>query len=437
MSFPTKENIATVMSGFEEFFERMKKAQAFNLQEFVDFMEPKFEAAVYRETSQLTSGNVLILTEGGGGDFISSTGAIREIRRLYPDACISLTAHPRTLELAEFCPYVDEVIFDHQNFPSPDISEIYKLNLQTAPKLLERRFDICFAFALHANTPLLMYMSGAKVRVTSFNNPNLYDVKNPNKPIGLLMRLATHLFPCSLYGGHYADDNFAILENMLHLPITNRKLEVWYTPLDLSIAKTHLKNATKPLYALCMGGSGQTKHYPPEKYARLLEMILSKEPTATFVILGGGEADLKSAAIIKEVAPNLYEKNIIDLTNKFGFRRSGALFSLCNMYIGNDTGNMLIATAAGCPVLSPNCFAADFPIYNTDIPRTFYPYGVPSVIVQPEHGLPECKNFHHPYGCAANFPHCITQIEPKTLFKGFKLLKERIAKKINEPLYIS
>ena len=66
MSEPTKENIVTVMSGFEEFFEHMNQTQSFNLQEFVDFMEPKFEAAGYRETSHMTSSNVLILTRCEG-----------------------------------------------------------------------------------------------------------------------------------------------------------------------------------------------------------------------------------------------------------------------------------------------------------------------------------------------------------------------------------
>ena len=62
-----------------------------------------------------------------------------------------------------------------------------------------------------------------------------------------------------------------------------------------------------------MGGAGGLrKCYPPEKYAKLLEMILRKEPTSTFVILGGGQADVDSATTIKKVAPKIYENNIID-----------------------------------------------------------------------------------------------------------------------------
>ena len=49
MSEPTKENIATVTDGLENFFEHMIKTQSFNLEEFVNFMEPRFETAGYRE----------------------------------------------------------------------------------------------------------------------------------------------------------------------------------------------------------------------------------------------------------------------------------------------------------------------------------------------------------------------------------------------------
>lgn len=433
-----KENVSAVVNGLAKFFDHMIQTGSFNLNEFVNFMEPIFKAEGYRDADKNIRGrNILILTEGGAGDFISTTGAIRELRRLYPDARITLSVHPRTQNLAECCPYVDELLFDPQDAPSQNIFEIYKLNLRTVANLLEQRIDICFAFAIHPNTPLLAYMSGARIRMMVVNHEISKRVLNKNFPIAHLIRLATHLFPCSIHGGHHVDDAFAMLENLLHLPIVNRKLEIWYTPADVAVAKSLINKASAPLYALCMGGSGQNKHYPPEKYARLLEMILREEPTATFVILGGGKADLKSAEAIKTIAPQIYANNIVDLTGKITFRQSAAILSFCDMYIGNDNGAMHIAAAMNCPVLEPNCFSADLPLHSTDIPQCWYPYGVPSVVVKPKHALPECKNPpRYSFGCKALFPHCITQIEPETLLKGFHMLKERVAEKITEPLYI-
>ena len=380
------------------------------------------------------------MTEAGVGDFVLTSGAIREVRRIYPDAHITLLVRPASFNLAETCPYVNEVIVDYQNLYPMTLPEFYKINLQTASLLLERRFDICFTFAVHMpKTFLLMYMSGARIRLTAIEEESFEEFNKINNLGTLFMRLATNLFPCSDYGWNVADRFFAVLEHMLHLPITNRKLEIWYTPADISFAKALIKNISSPIYALAMGGSGQQKHYPPEKYARLLEMIIREESTAMFIILGGGQNDLKSAEIIKKVAPKIYEKHIIDLTNKISYRQSAAVLSFCDMYIGNDTGTMHVATTFNLPVLSVNCFPADIKILNTDTPSIFCPYNVPSVIVQPKKALPECKNskVHHAYGCGRyDTPHCITQIEPKTIFKGFHLLKKRAAEKINEPMYI-
>ena len=60
MSNPTKENIATVMNGFAEFFNHMIKANDFNLQEFVSLMEPRFKAAGYRDAKPMRWGGAAI-----------------------------------------------------------------------------------------------------------------------------------------------------------------------------------------------------------------------------------------------------------------------------------------------------------------------------------------------------------------------------------------
>ena len=458
MSVPTKEEISVVMKGFEDFYnDNIKSQQELDVKTFLDFTEPKFVEAGYREKiypalRNTTEGNILILTDLGVGDFIVTTGAIREVRRIYPGAHITLVCYTQPSNFAEVCPYVDELIlydtFDDivpsqkssSDILNTDVIKFYKWNMRITPKLLERRFDVGFIFAWHGNMELLMYMSGARIRVSSMYWKNFNDPERIKKTalFDYFKFLATHWAPYDDFHCHTVDKNFALLETLLHTSISNRKLEIWYTPYDVSIAKSHLENIADPVYALNMGGSSKEKHYPPEKYAKFLEMIIKEEPTATFVILGGGNEDLKSAEIIKRTAPELYEKNIIDLTNKLTFRQSAALLSFCKMYIGNDTGTMHVAATVGCPVLEPNCFAADFKMRNIDAPIRWAPYDVPSVIIQPKHALAECKNKPHSgHGCKAEIPHCIKQIELETLLRGFHLLKLCVKAKNNKPVYIS
>lgn len=443
-----EKNISAVMEAFKEFRDKnfTEPESVLDIKVFTDFMEPKFAEAGYRENfdpspAKTKDANILILTDLGVGDFMVSTGAIREVRRIYPEAHITLVSYKKPFSFAEVCPYVDEVILcDKYTSKFP---RMYNLVMETAEKLLERCFDLCFSFSIHAFTNLLTYMSGAKIRLISIYQRNLNRAKaDAIRKSNLLVYsklLATHLIPYGDTRCHMADRFFLLPEETLRAPISNRKLEAWYTFRDFSVALESLGNVSGSLYSLCMGGVWGRVHYPPEKYARLLELIAEEDPSARFVILGGGDKDLESAEVLKTASPELYEKKVTNLVNKLTYRQTAAAMSFCKIHIGNDTGTSHVAAGVNCPVLSPNCFAANFKMRNTDAPGRWAPYAVPSVIVFPERALDECNS--EPYGghgCKIKeVPHCITQIAPETLFKGFHLLIQRAAEKINEPLYIS
>ena len=436
-----KVDINRIIAAYDFCLRRLIEDKKFIVRDFIAFMEQNFSAAGYRTPPKVgEQQNILIIHDAGIGDFVLHSGAIREIRRLYPTAHITLVVNSGSVPLAESCPYIDKIVTFENG--QPDFAKMFQSMIRMATKILTRRIDICFAFVHRAWTPFLVYMSGARIRIAhnvkEIDDAYLFSRKNP-----LLQSLdffATDFVPMFINGSHMVDANFSPLDTLMKIPVANRELEVWYTPLDLAVAKEFLKTARQPIYALSMGGIEFMKHYPPELYAELLKMILAEESTATFVIVGGGKADLNSAQILrKTLGEEIFSTNIIDLTNRITFRQTAAILSLCDMYIGNDTGAMHIAAACKCPVLEPNCFAADLPKNNLDYVRLFSPYRVPSVVVQPKTALDGCK-VTEPYdsmGCRVNKPHCITQIAPQTLFNGYKLLKERIEREIITPLYVS
>ena len=430
-----------IINALNEYAEKFTKAKSFDVKDFKNFMEGKFSSAGYRTKPQVGNKlNVLILHDAGIGDFVLMSSAIREIRRLYPAAHITLVVNSGALNLAESCPYVDEIISLDE--VSKDFEGMYKSCAQMAQKILRCKNDICFAYIHRAWTPFLLYMSGAKVRIA----PPIKEIDDAflmARNSSLLKSLdffATDFVSMFAYNGEHMVDGFlAPIDSALKAPVANRELEVWYTALDVSTAKNFLANASKPMYALSMGGFEFMKHYPPEQYAQVAEKILIDEPTATFVIVGAGDEDLKSAQTFKQtLGEKNSSKHVIDLTGKISVRQVAAVMSLCDMYIGNDTGAMHIAAAVKCPVLTANCFATDLPHKKFDLVRYFCPYNVPSVIVQPKNALDGCK-VTEPYdnmGCRVNKPHCITQIESETLYHGYHLLKVRIADKIIKPLFI-
>ena len=434
---------------FREFKTIIEKNGGFTVNQFISFIEPKFIEAGYRQSEKLNiysarrQTKILILHDAGVGDFVIHTGLLREIRRLYPNAYIALSVKPNVLQLAELCPYVDEIILNKGHFSYSNFTELFDNYIKLAEKFLENRFDICYSLAYLAETQLLMYMSGAQFRISNnvytdlheeemFSNIKFFNFKNTAP-------LSTKIVLRPKYFCHRADMVFHILEDSLCAPIDNRDLEIWYSPLDFASAKNWTVKARRPLYALCMGGSHERKKYPPQKYAKLLELIVKDEPNATFVILGG-KSDLKSAQILNEnLDEKFFNEHVMDLTNKANYRQSAAVLNLCDAYIGNDTVTMHLAAAVKIPVLEVNCFPSDLEIKIGDTLAVYYPYGVPNVIVRPKNALPECAadKVHNVYGCRiAIKSHCIAQINPQTVFDGLKVLSKRIAEKNFKPLYI-
>ena len=100
---------------------------------------------------------------------------------MYPEAHITLAAYKKPLSFAEICPYADEVIFCEKY--DSKLPRMYELVMEIARKLLVRYFDVCFSFSTHAFTDLLMYMSGAKIRLTSMYYRHLNNINAIKKPI--------------------------------------------------------------------------------------------------------------------------------------------------------------------------------------------------------------------------------------------------------------
>ena len=449
MEEATKENVATVINAFSEIVKEMASNKIFSIGGFIKHMESIFDKAGYRDSPKINcysarrQTKILILQDAGAGDFVIISGAIREIRRLYPNAYITLVVKQNAIQLAELCPYVDEVILNNGKFSYSKFSEMFSWYVKFSESLLKRRYDICYSFAYLSETQILMYMSGARIRISINVYTNELDEKSWSNDTVINFKKAAKFSTCNVprpqYRCHRVDMAFFMLEYVLNAPIDNRSLETWYSPLELAKIKDSLKTAGRPLYALCMGGSHPRKFYPPEKYAKFLKLVVDENPNATFLIIGAGKNDLKSAEILKNSVPEIYDKNVIDLTNKINYRQSAAALSLCDAYIGNDTGTMHLATAVQCPVLEINCHSSDVPIMNGDDIAVYYPYGVPNVIIRPKKALPECTadKPHNSYGCKiVTKSHCITQINPRLLFEGLKLLKRRIVEKNFKPLYL-
>ena len=209
---------------------------------------------------------------------------------------------------------------------------------------------------------------------------------------------------------HSVDSYLSLVEGFLKHTIEDRDTEVWTTARDFFIAENILSEhdfLNRKIFCVCMGGEAVVKHYPPEKYSEAAIKISELVPEARFVIIGGF-ADVEAGKIFTQHFSN--PERILDLTNRVDYRVSAAILSRSEMYIGNDTGTMHIAAAMKCPCLSPAFQTISDGLNLKTLPRIYYPYRVPSIIVVP---LESSEN-------------SITTIEVSKMLQGFHLLREKI-----------
>ena len=440
-TFVDQRAVNYVIDGLQKFYLHCAETKEFSAEEMINFMEPIFERAGYRnfDMSGSRKTHILIIHDGAVGDFISMSAAIRELRRCYPDAYIIMMVTPMAMNLAEVCPYVDEL------FPNPmpwdEIPSTFQRNIDHAKFLLRRKIDMVYAFTHFPSTNMLAYMSGAIHRVSfEFNYED--SVKIETGPVYATMPLVNFKAPLRLFGTHNIEKNLGLLDYALHLPLPNRDPEVWFTPGELSRVQitfsNHIADGEK-IYALCMGGTRASKKWAAENYAELFKTIIESEPEVQIAIVGGGDADAYYAEVFKQhLGEEIVKAHVLDFTNQTSFRQSAAILSCCDMYIGNDTGTLHMAAAVKIPILAVHYFAADLEQADHTTIRGDYPYHVPAVVVQPKHALPECQGSTTHYGCnALNQPHCITQITTDTVYAAYEFLKQQIADNVNEAVFVS
>ena len=98
--------------------------------------------------------------------------------------------------------------------------------------------------------------------------------------------------------------------------------------------------------AIAPGASyGAAKCWPPERFALLADRLISE--CGADVIFFGTPGEKEIAARIR----SHMKSRAISLVGETSMRDLAALFASCSVFIGNDSGAMHVAAAAGLPVI--------------------------------------------------------------------------------------
>ena len=122
---------------------------------------------------------------------------------------------------------------------------------------------------------------------------------------------------------------------------------VWTAPEDRTLA-AHLLPEGGPIIGLGPTANWNGKVWPPERFAALYQALAAGPlPGARAAIFAGpGPKEAALAAPLLQLLPDA-----IDLTGQLELPQAAACLARCALFIGNDSGLMHLAAAAGTPTV--------------------------------------------------------------------------------------
>jgi len=272
---------------------------------------------------------ILVIKLSALGDFVLALAAMKKIRQAHPKAHITLLTTPPFEALAKASPYFNAVEIDGRPESFPEWMALRK-RLRAAN--YDRIYDL----------------------QTSSQSNRIFQILRPNPPAwsGIAMG-------CSLPHRNRLRDQMHTLERqadqLMYAGIWPDAPTVPGTapPPDLSWVLAQAPGdrpptmgvKPKPYVMFVPGGSSHRpeKRWPVEKYGELARILYARG--FDVVIIGGPQESALAHAIQREVP------RARDLTGRTDFARIAVLGAKAAMAVGNDTGPLHLAAAAGAPTV--------------------------------------------------------------------------------------
>jgi lipopolysaccharide heptosyltransferase II len=328
--------------------------------------------------------SILVVKLDEIGDFILASPFLRELRRSFPSASITLIVSPNSAALAEFCPYADvKLIFRPEALGFLTKAGRVLAALLFAKRLRAAKFDL----AIIPRWDLDLYMSyhivcGARVQRTVGYARAFTCVRNT------LLAKSERAGAVVLYHEtleHEALRNLRLVEAAGGW-VQSDDLEVWLSPEDrarvdawLSRNTSPTVSAGEPLVAFGIGAGVDSRRWPEDRFAEL-SCQLATELGVRVVLIGAGEDDMLRANTIIRLAQH---SRLLNAVGHFNLRETAALLERCQLFVGNDSGPMHLAAAVHIPVVEICGLPVDRDSAHGTSPTRFGPWKVPAIVVRP------------------------------------------------------
>ena len=298
------------------------------------------------------------------GDSIMTIPALRALRRILPDASITLAVRPGAKGIFSEVDFIDDVlVYDRRNAFSV---------FGQVREWKKREFDLAVLFQNAFEAALIPFLAGVPVRLgyatesrqAMLTHPlPLPDWRSTKHEVFYYLYLITALeqmlFRTSTVCEGDPDVSLSISES--------RKSEA------SELLRSHGVSEEKSVVAICPGSiNSRAKRWPAEAYAALADRLIDDRRN---VVLIGSKDEID---VTNEVAQRMRHRPVV-LTGKTTLDQITAVLGLVDLVVTNDTGPAHIAAALGCPTIV---------IFGPTNPLTTRPFS------------PKAEIIRHPPDCA-------------------------------------
>lgn len=287
--------------------------------------------------------NILIVRQHNQiGDMLCSLSLYKAIKKKYPESHITLIVAKTNYQIPFFDinPYVNRVlIYDKSS---------YKTILNFYRQLRDREYDYGFVpstIKVSRTSHIINFLSGAKIRI---GVNSIDEVKNKSS---FLLNLKDDF---NWEGKHQLIRNLEIAQ-LAGLDLTEEELKeikLTFSDEDISFAKNFIRenfpDRAKKIIAFHPGAGKSANIYPTENFIRLIQKLYQQ--FNNHILLTSGWTD---ETILSRVIAALEQDGIrYKVVHNLPIKKLGALLSMIDLYITNDTGTMHIAGFSGAKLIS-------------------------------------------------------------------------------------
>lgn len=267
--------------------------------------------------------NILVVRFGTIGDTIFASAFLRELRKVYPDACIDFFADKIAKGVVKNCPYIDNIIDKREKLK--DIFYYIKVFKQY-DRVYFLKNDSFFT-----NTAALAGIReriGFKIHRNKFLNKTAPYTEKKNE----------------------IDCYLELLEICGIKPSSN-KTEVWINEQDENIVKDYLKNISNKKVIVQACSRLSYKNWIEAYWVSIIKYLVNEQNMQIF--FAGGASDYSYYDSILKQAGNL-KIQPINICGKFSVGESFAFIKNTDMFIGIDSGLVHAAAAMDIPSILIN-----------------------------------------------------------------------------------